>query len=77
MSNKNPGVHITPRDDGRWSVIRDGAERSSSVHDTQADATAAGRNTARREETELYIHGRDAITRLRDSYANDPYPPRG
>jgi hypothetical protein len=77
MSNKNPAVHITPRDDGRWNVIRDGAERASSVHDTQTDATDAGRNTARREETELYIHGRDGKNRDRDSYGNDPYPPRG
>ncbi|KAA1378568.1 DUF2188 domain-containing protein [Aeromicrobium fastidiosum] len=74
---KNKGVHITRRDDGRWNVIRDNAERASSVHDTQADATTAGRETARRESTELYVHGRDGQIRDRDSYGNDPYPPRG
>lgn len=74
---KNMGVHITPRDDGRWNVIRDNAERASSVHDTQADAASAGRGTARRESTELYIHGRDGQIRDRDSYGNDPYPPKG
>jgi hypothetical protein len=76
MSDKK-GVHITPREDGRWSVIRDGAGRASSVHDTQAAATSAGRDTARREETELYVHGRDGRIRDRDSYGNDPHPPKG
>ena len=77
MSDKNPGVHITPRDDGRWNVSRDGASRASSIHDTQADAIDAGRSTARREGTELFIHGRDGQIRDRDSYGDDPYPPRG
>lgn len=74
---KNKGVHITPRDDGRWNVIRDNATRASSVHDTQAGAANAGRETARRENTELYIHGRDGQIRDRDSYGNDPHPPKG
>ncbi|RNM14047.1 DUF2188 domain-containing protein [Nocardioides pocheonensis] len=77
MSEKRKGVHITPRDDGQWNVIRDGAQRASSVHPTQADATDAGRATARREQTELYIHGRDNKIRDRDSYGGDPFPPKG
>lgn len=71
------GVHITPRDDGQWNVVRDGAQRASSVHSTQAEATSAGRDTARREQTELYIHGRDGRIRDRDSYGTDPHPPKG
>lgn len=77
MSTEKKGVHITHRDDGRWTVTRDEAQRASSVHDTQADATSAGRETARREHTELYIHGRDGQIRARDSYGNDPYPLKG
>lgn len=77
MSSKNPGVHVTPRNDGRWNVIRDGADRASSVHDTQAAAVDTGRATARREQTEILIHGRDGKIRDRDSYGNDPFPPRG
>lgn len=71
------GVHITPRDDGQWNVVRDGAQRASSVHPTQAEATGAGRDTARREKTELFIHGRDGRIRDRDSYGGDPHPPKG
>lgn len=73
-SNKN--VHVTPHDDG-WQVVRDGADRASSVHPTQADAETAGRSTARREGVEFLLHGRDGQVRERDSYGNDPYPPKG
>lgn len=76
MTNKK-GVHVTPLDDGHWNVIRDGARRASSVHSTQAEAADAGREIARREQAELYIHGRDGRIRDRDSYGNDPYPPKG
>lgn len=74
MSDKN--VHVTPRD-GRWAVEREASQRASSLHDTQAEAEAAGHVTARREQVEFYLHGRDGQIRERDSYGNDPYPPRG
>jgi YD repeat-containing protein len=74
MSDKN--VHVTPHGD-RWAVDRDGSQRVSSVHDTQAEAEAAGRATARREQVEFFLHGRNGQIRERDSYGNDPYPPRG
>ncbi len=70
-------VHVTPRPDGDWNVIRDGAERPSSVHDTQAEAEARGRGLARGDEVEFFLHGRDGRIRERDSYGNDPHPPRG
>jgi hypothetical protein len=77
MASNKKGVHVTPRSDGRWNVTRDNAQRASSVHDTQATATNAARDTARREHTELFVHGRDGQIRSRDSYGNDPHPPRG
>jgi Uncharacterized protein conserved in bacteria (DUF2188) len=70
------GVHVTPRGD-RWAVEREGAQRASSLHDTQADAAREGRETARREHVELYLHGRDGRIRQRDSYGHDPHPPKG
>ena len=69
-------VHVTPHNNG-WQVVRDGADRASSVHPTQADAEAAGRATARREEVEFLLHGRDGQIRARDSYGNDSHPPKG
>ena len=70
------GVHIVQRQTG-WAVIREGATRDSSHHATQAEAIAQGTETARREGAELFIHGEDGKIRARNSYGNDPFPPRG
>ena len=69
-------IHVVPRDGG-WAVVREGAERDSSHHDTQADAIDAARQTAERERLELFIHRPDGRIRDRDSYGSDPFPPRG
>ncbi len=75
MSRKPP-VHVTPREDG-WAVTREGASRASSVHRTQSDAEREGRRTAKNDETEFLLHGRDGRIRERDSYGHDPFPPKG
>ena len=69
-------VHVVPRG-GDWAVLREGAQRDSSHHQTQADAVDAARQTAQREGGELLIHGRNGQIRARDSFGNDPYPPKG
>lgn len=38
-------VHVVPQD-GRWAVKREGNQRASSLHDTQAEAEGAGRPVA-------------------------------
>lgn len=67
--------HVVPHD-GQWAVKREGASRASSVHDTQAEATTAGRDLARANQTELVIHRPDGTIRDSDSYGKDPMPPR-
>lgn len=69
-------VHIVPHSDG-WAVKIEGNDRATSVHDTQQQAIDAGRDRARREESELLIHGRDGRIRDRDSYGGDDFPPPG
>jgi hypothetical protein len=69
-------VHVVPRG-GDWAVRREGAKRDSSHHETQFAAIDAARQTARRESTELFVHGRNGQIRERDSFGNDPYPPKG
>lgn len=70
------GQHVVPNAGG-WGVKKAGASRASSVHTTQADAIAAATRIARNQKTELYIHGRDGRIRERNSYGNDPHPPKG
>ena len=61
------GQHVVPNTGG-WSVKRAGAGKASSVHKTQAEAIDAARRLARKQQTELYIHGRDGRIIERSSY---------
>lgn len=74
--SKGRNQHIVPRNGG-WAVQPAGAGRASSVHHTQAEAIARGRETARNQQSELLIHGRDGRIRERDSHGHDPNPPKG
>lgn len=62
--------------DNDWAVRGEGNRRVTSVHDTQAEAIDAARDIAINQNSEVFIHGRDGRIRDRDSYGNDPFPPR-
>ena len=68
--------HVVPSKDG-WSVRSSGAKRASRTFDTQKEAINDAREKAKRQGTELYIHGRNGRIRERNSYGPDPYPPPG
>ncbi len=74
MANGNQ--HIVPNGQS-WSVRRAGSSRVTSTHSTQREAIDHGRTIARNQNSELLIHGRNGRIRARDSYGNDPFPPRG
>lgn len=74
MSRK--GQHVVPNE-GRWSVKKAGASRATSTHSTQAEAIKVATEIARKQKTELYIHGTDGRIRERSSYGRDPLPPKG
>ncbi|MDF2177884.1 DUF2188 domain-containing protein [Aliiglaciecola sp. CAU 1673] len=59
-----------------WAVRGEGNTRDTSHHATQREAIDAARQTARNQQSELIIKGRDGKIRARDSYGNDPFPPR-
>ena len=70
------GQHVVPS--GRkWSVRKAGSSRATKTFATQKEAIEKGREIARHQGTELYIHGRDGRIRERDSYGNDPTHRRG
>jgi hypothetical protein len=74
MSSTRP-VHVVPHGDS-WAVKREGSDRASSVHPTQAAAEQAGRQIARADKTEFNLHGRDGRVGAKYSYGNDPNPPK-
>jgi hypothetical protein len=68
--------HVVPNPSGGWSVKNSGATRASKVFDTQQQAITYGRDAAKKTGTELYVHGRDGTIKNKNSYGNDPMPPR-
>ncbi|KAA6232519.1 DUF2188 domain-containing protein [Chlorobium phaeovibrioides] len=77
MSNKKGSHHVVPDPDGGWNIQRGGGSRSSGHFDKKNDAVDAGRKISQNQGTEFYIHGKDGKIQGKDSYGNDPYPPKG
>jgi len=71
------GQHVVRRASGGWAVKKAGSSRATSTHATQDDAIKAATRIARNQKTEVYIHGRDGRIRERNSYGDDPHPPKG
>ncbi len=61
----------------RWAVRGEGNEPATSVHNTQAEAIAAGLSIAINQRSELIIQGADGKIREKNSYGNDNFPPKG
>ncbi len=68
--------HVVPSR-GKWSVRSAGAKKASATFGTQKEAIEDARDKAKRQGSELYIHGRDGKIRERNSYGRDPFPPKG
>ena len=76
MAN-NDNYWTSPRDDGRWESQREGSQRPSRVFDTQREAWDHSRVRARDTGGEAFLQGRNGQIRERNTYGNDPYPPKG
>ncbi|HOL22875.1 MAG TPA: DUF2188 domain-containing protein [bacterium] len=60
----------------KWAVKGEGNERATKVTDTQKQAINVAKGIAQNQKSELIIQGRDGKIRSKDSYGNDPYPPK-
>ena len=74
MKGKNQ--HVVPHDDG-WAVKGAGNEKATSVHSTQAQAIQEAKQIAQNQQSEMLIHGKNGQIRERNTYGDDPYPPKG
>jgi len=73
MSKKNQHVVPVGKD---WGVRGEGNKRLTIVTPTKAEAERIGRDIARNQRSELVIHDRHGKIQDKDSYGNDPCPPR-
>lgn len=76
MPNKN-NFWTQQRPDGKWEAKREGAERASTVTNTQAEAWAYAKEHAKAEQGEALLKGRNTHIRERNTYGNDDFPPKG
>ncbi len=75
MSKKKANQHVVPREKG-WAVVGEDNSRDTSHHKTQEEARKRAREIAQRQKSEVVIHGRNGKIRDKDSYGNDPCPPK-
>lgn len=69
--------HIVHNNNGGWNVKAFGASRATKHFETKASAINYGRDIAKKQHTELFIHGKNGRIQSRDSYGHDPFPPKG
>jgi len=67
--------HVVPHKKG-WAVKREGSTRATKVTSIKKDAEKVARKIARNQRSELLIHGRDGKIQDKDSFGNDPCPPK-
>ena len=61
-----------------WAVRGEGNKgRVTVVKPTQSEAIDAATQIARNQRSEVIIQNRKTKIRERNSYGNDPYPPKG
>lgn len=74
MLKKNQ--HVVPTKDG-WGVKGAGNDKLTAKTEIKKDSEKIAREIAKNQKSELFIHGKDGKIQRRDSYGNDPYPPKG
>lgn len=75
MANSNN--FWTTKHSGGWAVKREGASRVSSTHTTQQQAWNEARRLARGAGGEAILQGSNGKIRAKNTYGNDPFPPKG
>lgn len=75
MSKKN-SQHIVKSPSGGWAVKKGGSTKATKIFETQEKAIQHGKQIAKNQKTELYIHGKDGKIQNKNSYGDDPCPPR-
>lgn len=67
--------HVVPNNN-QWQVKRENSIKATKNFNTQKKAISYARNIAINQQSELVIHGRNGQIRDKDSYGNDPCPPK-
>ena len=69
--------HVTPHPNGGWQVKGAGNSRATVRTATQKEAIQIAREISKNQKSEMVIHRTNGQIREKNSYGNDPYPPKG
>ena len=69
--------HVTTHPDGGWQVKGAGNSRATVRTNTQSEAIKIARDIAINQKSEVVNHRTNGQIRDKNSYGNDPFPPRG
>ena len=69
--------HITPHPSGGWQVKGAGNSKATVRTKTQSDAYSVAKSIAQKQKSEIVIHRPNGQIRDKNSFGNDPYPPKG
>ncbi|MEK1413582.1 DUF2188 domain-containing protein [Limosilactobacillus fermentum] len=68
-------IWVSPRSNG-WAVKSSGSTRASKIYSTKSEAIKVGRQQAINNHAELVSQKRNGQINLKNSYGNDPMPPK-
>jgi isopentenyl phosphate kinase len=74
MAKKNQ--HVVPLW-GWWAIKKEWSKKFTTITETKAQAEKIAKEIAKNNKSELIIHGKDWKIQSRNSYWNDPHPPKG
>lgn len=72
---KKHNVHSVPWG-GDWAVKEEGVKKPISVHKTQVKAEEKTKILAKKLESEAVYHNKHGMIKDKDSFGNDPIPPK-
>lgn len=67
--------HVTPKG-VKWQVKGAGNKKATKLFNTQKEAIDYAKNIAKNQKSEVVIHRPNGRIRDKDSYGNDPNPPK-
>jgi hypothetical protein len=73
MAKKNQ--HVIPYKD-EWAVKGAGNKKVTKIFEKKVDAVELAKSIAKNKKSELIIHKSDGIIQNKNSYGNDPNPPK-
>lgn len=72
---KGKNQYVVPTQGG-WGVKGEGNSKLTAKTYTKAEAMKIGKEIAKNQQSELTILGKDGKIQNKNSYGNDPFPPR-